>query len=113
MSDTRSVVEELFFHESIPSETLLHDIEAYAIAIINSPQADHELGAKLVEGCRGLLTLDLNVEERHWVQIAVLYFVLDDDGDDDLASPFGFDDDAEVFNAVCRAIGHPDRILQF
>ena len=113
MSDTRSVVHELARHERIDPKRLVSDIDAYALAILDSPLADQELGAKLVAGCKSLLTLDLPADQQHWVQIAVLYFVLDDDGDDDLASPFGFDDDAEVFNAVCKAIGHPEHTLQF
>ena len=36
---------------------------------------------------------------------AARYFVLALDGDDDLASPFGFDDDIEVFNVVAKHVG--------
>ncbi len=39
--------------------------------------------------------------------------MLQDDGDDDLSSPFGFDDDVEVFNAVVAALGEPDRALDY
>jgi hypothetical protein len=34
--------------------------------------------------------------------------VLEDDGDSDLDSPFGFDDDREVLDAVRRALDAPD-----
>jgi hypothetical protein len=36
------------------------------------------------------------------------YFVMRDDGEDDLHSPIGFDDDARVVNAVLDALGRSD-----
>jgi len=42
------------------------------------------------------------------VQAAVLYFVNSDDASPDLESILGFDDDADVVNAVCRFLGRPD-----
>lgn len=62
-----------------------------------------ELGA-------GLLRLLRDCEDaqlRH-AQAAVLYFMESDDAEPDLTSASGFDDDAEVFNAVCRHLGFPD-----
>ena len=50
---------------------------------------------------------------RRLAQVAARYFVLQDDGDDDLSSPFGFDDDIEVFNAVVTALGQPHHAIRY
>jgi len=42
---------------------------------------------------------------------AVKYFLLDADEENDLESPLGFDDDAEVFNYVLKNIGRDDLII--
>jgi hypothetical protein len=47
-------------------------------------------------------------DERALLRGAVDYFVMRDDGEDDLRSPIGFDDDARVVNAVLDAIGRGD-----
>lgn len=44
---------------------------------------------------------------RH-AQAAVFYFLDSEDAEPDLASATGFDDDAEVFNAVCEFLARPD-----
>ena len=78
--------------------------------------ADHHLGNQLADKALALLdringdTCDV---DRRLGQIAVRYFVLDDDGDDDLLSPFGFDDDVEVFNAVVHALGEPHHAIPY
>jgi hypothetical protein len=43
-------------------------------------------------------------------QAAIRYFILEEDGEGDLASHHGFDDDAEVVNAVCDDLGLPIRV---
>jgi hypothetical protein len=47
-------------------------------------------------------------DERALLRGAVDYFVMRDDGEDDLRSPIGFDDDARVVNAVLDALGRSD-----
>lgn len=42
------------------------------------------------------------------VQSAVLYFVKQDDAEDDIRSPAGFDDDLEVVEAVARELEFDD-----
>lgn len=112
LSDSRDVVASLLWEPLFPLESLRAQVEHHQLRIAAAgPQADHELAAALVHGALRLLdaiaagATDL---QRRLAQVAVRYFVLDDDGDDDLMSPFGLDDDVEVFNAVVARIGHAD-----
>lgn len=59
---------------------------------------------------RGLLRLlrDCPDEGLMHAQAAVSYFVESDDADPDLGSDHGFEDDAQVFNCVCRHLGLPE-----
>lgn len=109
LSDSRDVVASLLWEPLFPLETLRSQVEEHGARIAAAgPQADHELGAALVAGAMSLLdaiAAGCTDIQRRLAQVAVRYFVLDEDGDDDLASAFGFDDDVEVFNAVVERIG--------
>lgn len=76
------------------------------------PQTDTELADTLADATLSLLArvAHASLEERHLASVAARYFVSPDDADDDLASPFGFDDDVEVFNAVALRIA-PDLVV--
>lgn len=54
----------------------------------------------------GTLNDDTPDRDRKIVQAAVRYFIIDEDGDADLESALGLDDDAEVMNAALRHLGH-------
>ena len=47
-------------------------------------------------------------EDRLLAQVAIRYFILEDDAEGDLSSVVGFDDDAEVMNAVVELLGMDD-----
>ena len=49
-----------------------------------------------------------NPDSARLIHVAVRYFVEDDDGESDFDSPIGFDDDAEVVEAVARMLGQQD-----
>ena len=51
-------------------------------------------------------------DTRRLVQAAVRYFILDDDGEHDLESVCGLDDDAEVCNVVARALGRDELVVE-
>jgi hypothetical protein len=108
LSDSREVVSTLLLEPLYPLDELRGQVLSYRQAIADAPTADHLLGAQLVEGALALIdavSTSANDLHRRLAQVAVRYFVMDDDGDDDLMSPFGFDDDVEVFNAVVEKIG--------
>ncbi len=58
----------------------------------------------------GLLSLlkDCPEDQFRHVQAATLYFASYEDAQPDIESDDGFDDDAEVFNAVCVLLGRDD-----
>ena len=49
---------------------------------------------------------------RRLVQAAVRYFVREDE-DDEITGVLAFDDDVQVLNAVCRALGRADLVIPF
>ena len=67
--------------------------------------------ADLIERkCRAMIEKLEGADERtrRLVQSAVLYFVQQEDGEDDIRSPVGFDDDLEVVEAVARVLEFDD-----
>lgn len=111
LSDTREIVRLLLEEPLLPLELLGREIASYQHAIHDAAAADRELGLALAKGATSLLSSAVSESTHRLVQVAVRYFVMDDDGDDDLASPFGFDDDVEVFNAVAIALGRPELLI--
>lgn len=109
LSDSREVVTSLLREPLYPLEDLREQVASYGLRIdAAGPFADLELGRALVQ--RALALIDAIAAgatevQRRLAQVAVRYFVLDEDGDDDLASAFGFDDDVEVFNVVVQRLG--------
>ena len=45
------------------------------------------------------------------VQLAIDYLILEDDAESDADSALGFDDDAQVFNAIARLLGRSNLCL--
>ncbi|MEZ4320121.1 MAG: hypothetical protein R3F61_21760 [Myxococcota bacterium] len=115
LSDSRSVVASLLWEPLFPLDELRRQVEAYRTLIDQAgPQADHDLGTNLADRTLRLIdTMAAGCSDLHhrMTQVTVRYFVLDDDGDDDLMSPFGFDDDVEVFNAVVARLGLPELVI--
>ncbi len=69
----------------------------------------------LTEGCLALLDHlqhDSSTETHMLIQLACRYFVLEEDAEGDLDSSIGFDDDAEVFDVICRYLGRDDLVLE-
>ena len=52
----------------------------------------------------GTIGTDSNSDHRRLVQIAVRYFIEDDDAERDSTSPIGFDDDALVVDLVVEEL---------
>ncbi len=62
----------------------------------------HRLHARLRDALRAWSSFD--AEQRRTLSEAVAYLVRTDDQEDDLRSPIGFEDDAEVVEAALRAV---------
>lgn len=115
LSDSRQVVEELWREPLHDAEALRAEVVAYRAHVHAAarPATDLGLADRLAEATVALLgeTAAATARARRLAQVAARYFVRGDDGEDDLTSPFGFDDDLEVFNAVVAALGAPERAL--
>lgn len=72
--------------------------------------SDAEVAEALGQGALELLDrcADRDAAFHQLAQVAIRYFVLDEDGDGDLNPVFGFDDDVEVFNVVTDLLGLPE-----
>ncbi len=51
-------------------------------------------------------------DDRQLIQAAVSYFITEHDAEGDFESITGFDDDAEVVNAVLRQLGHQGWLIE-
>ncbi len=101
--------------DPIPMPKLKADVREYARALqeaaVADPEIDAELGLELAGACRALLDrlgTPVDDEVHRVVSAAVMYFLLEDDADPDMAGFLGLDDDAEVVNVVAEILGHPD-----
>ena len=77
---------------------------------------DEELAQTLV--ARSLAMLERIAaeydEEAHRIgQAAALYFLAEEESEEDLGSAVGFDDDREIFNAVALELGFSDLVIGY
>ena len=56
---------------------------------------------------------DYSTQAHKMAQAVVLYFIGEEDSDDDLGSPVGFDDDRDIFNAVAAELDHHDLVIGY
>lgn len=76
---------------------------------------DFSTAQRVARSLKSLLSYNLHsTEELHqrWIQAATRYFFLEDDGAPDTRSVIGFDDDAEVLNAVAEALDRADLLVE-
>jgi hypothetical protein len=110
---------ELLKEGAVPEATLRSELDAHVgeirAAAANNEFLDVSLAFRLAEVCSALLEEgERQGSEEAWrlVQAATRYFILDDDGEHDLDSVCGLDDDAEVCNAVSEHLGRPDLLIE-
>ncbi len=114
---TAELALELFDMPAEPVALLRTEVVAYNVKVrdtaVRSTTIDYSTAQGIGKGCMVLLELadDADAVTRALIQVACRYFVLEEDGGRDLHAPLGFDDDAEVFNAVANHIGRPDLIV--
>ena len=111
LSDTRGVIRRLLAEPLDDPSVLRAELERGGARYRSLDQeqvlADLPLARAIERRCTEWLDgwAGLDPRSRKLAQVGLRYFVLEDDGDGDLTSPFGFDDDLEVVNAVSRALG--------
>jgi len=115
LSDAREVVRELWRERLLPVGALVRQVLAYARWLRSGATVTTDLNQaeRLVRANIELLghTMYGTEHERRLAQVATRYFVKRVDGDDDLLSPYGFDDDVEVFNVIATRLGLSHRQL--
>jgi uncharacterized membrane protein YkvA (DUF1232 family) len=97
-----------------PVHELFADVRTYQKALAQrSEWRDDDVDPALANGLAeatikllGTLGDETPERTRRMVQAAVRYFVIEHDADGDMDSILGLDDDADVVNAVLRALGH-------
>lgn len=92
-------------------ELLIAKVRKYIDTISQASDAEQHLDVATSSDLgRGLLRLlrDCPDEQLLHAQAATYYFLESDDAEPDLDSARGFEDDACVFNCVCRHIGMSD-----
>lgn len=81
----------------------------------SQPHVDIALAEALATASLTLLASLSDADDetrRRLAQIAVRYFVLEDDGDGDLTSVAGLEDDRQVFNLAAAALDRPDLVVE-
>lgn len=90
---------------------LTNKLDEYMETVLNASGEneflDYTTAQRINLALRRLLEVCSQEQLLH-VQAAAYYFVNSDDATPDLESLLGFDDDAEVVNAVCRLTGYPE-----
>lgn len=110
-SDIRRIAEQLYREEPVSAHVLADELETYAQVLSrkhNSEFVDLDTANQVVALCRrllGALPVDPSEKQHRLTQLAISYFVLEEDIDDDNASVVGFDDDLQVVVAVIKELG--------
>ncbi len=114
LSDSREIVTGLLTEPMGDLEVLAEEVAAYRARIHREarPSTDVELADQLAEATLALLRRvdGVSADERRIAWVAATYFVREHDGESDLGSLFGFDDDVEVFNAAASRLA-PELVL--
>ncbi len=117
LSDSRELVQGLLEEPLQSAGELRQQVERYTARVLDTeaPLADLRQARALSRATLALLeqTAGGSEAERRMAQVVARYFVMESDGADDLASPYGFDDDVEVYNAVVDALGLADQALPY
>jgi uncharacterized membrane protein YkvA (DUF1232 family) len=107
-----------YFAEPLFSCYALKEKVSNYLAELEENQAEYEfldlpLARRIASQCHALLdTLNpqSSDDRKRLIQVAVIYFIEDDDAEGDTTSPIGFDDDAEVVELIARELGLDDII---
>ena len=116
-SDAHALMTRLLAEDPLPPDQLRQNLRTHLASVEEAatlnPHLEPALARWLVQVCDALLdeAASQGTEgARRLVQAAVRYFIEDDDGEHDLTSVVGLIDDAEICNAVARALGRGDLV---
>lgn len=110
-SKARTVYECFLAMPTLSKQALSSTIDRYLVSLGTASGenrlADLEKAQAIGAALKTLIEQCTEPEMPH-VQAAAYYLINDEDAKPDLDSVLGFDDDAEVFNAVAEMLGHPE-----
>jgi len=88
--------------------------EAVRVATGHHELLDINLAGALASGCDALLAIaeEVPLARRALIQAAIRYVVLAEDGEHDLESLVGLDDDVLIFNAVAAYVGREELMIE-
>ena len=110
-SEIRRILEQLSREDLVSPQVLMDELETYIEHIGASSHTeffDLETSQRVAQLCRQLLEAlpDYPEEKQHRLtQLAINYFILAEDAEDDNLSLIGFDDDLQVIVAVIEELG--------
>lgn len=111
----RNTIENLLQRPVTSREHMVSELDAHTRRIDDAardrPDLDVNLAEAILQACRALLDdgwTNLPGDEQRLIQLICDYYTDPDDGEGDLESVFGFDDDAEVLNLVLDALRRSD-----
>ena len=112
--DIQRIVEQLSQEELISPRILADELEKYGHDICNATHPeffDLQTANRVTVLCRRLLAalpVDPSEKQHRLTQLAISYFLLEEDAEDDNESLVGFDDDLLVVISVIEALGLHD-----
>jgi hypothetical protein len=114
LSDSKAVVVRLMCEPLISPDGLRLRTEAHRdeltrnAGLLTDVPLARAIAHRLIQMLDGVET-PINPTHHRMIQVAVRYYELEPD--EDLASPFGLEDDVEVMNAVAEALDRRDLLL--
>ena len=117
-SEARALVKTLLDEPLLPIPQLRKELHDHVVTIQQAAAKNEFLDVSLALRLSEVSTALIEEGQQHdeqtqrLVQAAVRYFILEDDGEHDLESVCGLDDDAEVCNVVARALGRDDLLVE-
>jgi len=109
--DIRRILDQLNGEDLVSPQVLADELETYVDNIVDSAHTeffDLETSHRVTRLCKRLLEAlpDHPDEKQHRLtQLAISYFVLEEDAEDDNESLIGFDDDLQVAIAAIEELG--------
>ena len=112
--DIQQIVEQLSKEDLVSPRVLADELETYVQDMTNTSQSeffDMQTSIRVAVLCRRLLDrlpAAPSEKQHRLTQLAIRYFVLEEDAEDDNDSLIGFDDDLQVAIAVIEELGLHD-----
>ena len=116
--EARELFDRLWLEPEMPVDLLRMQVQDYrqVVHLVGKEREriDVALADRIAQVCLQLLgeiSRETPAHERRLIQVAVRYFVEEEDADGDMLSAFGFADDVAVLNAVLTSLGRDELVI--